>query len=204
MRDILELMKEEKIIAVLRGKNYKEAIEKAEALYKGGIKLIEITFTIPDAEKVIETLTDRWKDAIIGAGTVLNEEMCSRAVEGGARFVVSPHVDEKISETCEKHGIPYFPGVMTPTEVVKALRMGRKALKLFPGSALGPSYVKALKGPFPQIEVMPTGGVSLDNVCEWLNAGCFAVGVGSQLTKGELKEIEEKARQFRAKIRECS
>ncbi|HCZ05811.1 MAG: 2-dehydro-3-deoxyphosphogluconate aldolase / (4S)-4-hydroxy-2-oxoglutarate aldolase [Thermotogota bacterium] len=201
--DPLNLMKKEKIVAVLRGKSYEEAVEKVEALYRGGIKIIEITFTVPEADKVIESLSNKWEDVLIGAGTVLDVGMCRKAIGSGARFVVSPHVDEEISRECEEEGVPYFPGVMTPTEVVKALKMGRKMLKLFPGSALGPSYVKALKGPFPDVEFMPTGGVSLENVCEWLKAGCFAVGVGSQLVKGSPNEVEENARRFLEKIGVC-
>jgi len=199
---VLELMKRDKIIAVLRARSQKEAIQKAIAIFKGGIRLIEITFTVPGADEIIRELVSELEDAVIGAGTVLNAEMCEKALKSGARFVVSPHVDEEISIVCGER-VLYIPGIMTPTEVVKALKMSRTILKLFPGSALGPLYVKALKGPFPSVDIMPTGGVDLDNVCDWLNAGCFAVGVGSSLTRGTVHEVEEKARKFMMKIHEC-
>uniref|UniRef100_UPI0038D25B0C Pseudosymmetric protein nanocages GI4 C Chain n=1 Tax=synthetic construct TaxID=32630 RepID=UPI0038D25B0C len=200
-----ELFKEHKIVAVLRANSREEAIEIALAVFAGGVHLIEITFTVPDADEVIKRLEMlKRAGAIIGAGTVTSVEQCREAVESGAEFIVSPHLDEEISQFCKEEGVFYMPGVMTPTELVKAMKLGHTILKLFPGEVVGPQFVEAMKGPFPNVKFVPTGGVNLDNVCEWFEAGVLAVGVGSALVEGKPSEVAEKARRFVKKIRGCT
>ena len=164
---------------------------------------MEVTFTVPKAEEVMMKIKEDVEGVIVGAGTVLDENTCRAALKSGAEFIVSPHIDEGISKVCEEEGVLYVPGIMTPTEVVRSMRMNRIILKVFPGSTLSPSHVKALKGPFPNVEFIPTGGVNLENICEWFEVGCIAVGIGTSLTKGSIDEVEEKAQKFIEKIRGC-
>lgn len=200
-----ELFKKHQIVAVMRASSVEEAKEKALAVFEGGVRMIEITFTVPDADKVIREISFlKEKGAVVGAGTVTSVEQCKKAIESGAEFIVSPHLDEEISRFCREKGIFYMPGVMTPTELVRAMKLGHTILKLFPGEVLGPTFVKAMKGPFPNVKFVPTGGVNLDNVCEWFKAGVLAVGVGSALVKGTPDEVKEKARAFVEKIRGCT
>jgi len=200
-----ELFKKHRIVAVMRASSVEEAKEKALAVFEGGVRMIEITFTVPDADKVIREISFlKEKGAVVGAGTVTSVEQCKKAIESGAEFIVSPHLDEEISRFCKEKGIFYMPGVMTPTELVRAMKLGHTILKLFPGEVLGPTFVKAMKGPFPNVKFVPTGGVNLDNVCEWFKAGVLAVGVGSALVKGTADEVREKARAFVEKIRGCT
>ncbi|HBF10493.1 MAG TPA: 2-dehydro-3-deoxyphosphogluconate aldolase [Thermotoga neapolitana] len=200
-----ELFKKHQIVAVMRASSVEEAKEKALAVFEGGVRMIEITFTVPDADKVIREISFlKEKGAVVGAGTVTSVEQCKKAIESGAEFIVSPHLDEEISRFCREKGVFYMPGVMTPTELVRAMKLGHTILKLFPGEVLGPTFVKAMKGPFPNVKFVPTGGVNLDNVCEWFKAGVLAVGVGSALVKGTPDEVKEKARAFVEKIRGCT
>ncbi|WP_041844119.1 bifunctional 4-hydroxy-2-oxoglutarate aldolase/2-dehydro-3-deoxy-phosphogluconate aldolase [Thermotoga sp. RQ7] len=200
-----ELFKKHQIVAVMRASSVEEAKEKALAVFEGGVRMIEITFTVPDADKVIREISFlKEKGAVVGAGTVTSVEQCKKAIESGAEFIVSPHLDEEISRFCKEKGIFYMPGVMTPTELMRAMKLGHTILKLFPGEVLGPTFVKAMKGPFPNVKFVPTGGVNLDNVCEWFKAGVLAVGVGSALVKGTPDEVKEKARAFVEKIRGCT
>ncbi|PLV57655.1 bifunctional 4-hydroxy-2-oxoglutarate aldolase/2-dehydro-3-deoxy-phosphogluconate aldolase [Thermotoga sp. SG1] len=200
-----ELFKKHRIVAVMRASSVEEAKEKALAVFEGGVRMIEITFTVPDADKVIREISFlKEKGAVVGAGTVTSIEQCKKAIENGAEFIVSPHLDEEISRFCKEKGVFYMPGVMTPTELVKAMKLGHTILKLFPGEVLGPTFVKSMKGPFPGVKFVPTGGVNLDNVCEWFKAGVLAVGVGSALVKGTPDEVREKARAFVEKIRGCT
>ncbi|MCD6551440.1 bifunctional 4-hydroxy-2-oxoglutarate aldolase/2-dehydro-3-deoxy-phosphogluconate aldolase [Thermotoga sp.] len=200
-----ELLKKHRIIAVMRASSVEEAKEKALAVFEGEVRLIEITFTVPDADSAIREISFlKKKGAVVGAGTVTSVEQCKRAIESGAEFIVSPHLDEEISRFCKEKGVFYMPGVMTPTEIVKAMKLGHRILKLFPGELLGTRFVRAMRGPFPEIKFVPTGGVNLDNVCEWFEAGVLAVGVGSALVKGTPNEVREKARKFIEKIRGCT
>ncbi|MBC7331832.1 MAG: bifunctional 4-hydroxy-2-oxoglutarate aldolase/2-dehydro-3-deoxy-phosphogluconate aldolase [Synergistetes bacterium] len=195
----LERIREEGIVAVLRAESVEKCLQIARELYEGGIRVIEVTFTVPDADKAIKALSEEIKDALIGAGTVLTAEQCKRAIEAGAKYIVSPHLSEEINEVCKEAGIPYVPGIMTPTEYVKAKNMGCEVVKIFPGDVLKPVFIKSMKGPFPEFKAIPTGGVSLENLEEWFKAGAFAVGAGSNLVKGNPKE---NARQFVERIRE--
>jgi len=193
------------LVAVIRGKNIEDAINIAKHAYKGGIRSLEITFTTPGAEEVISELSQfEDQSMIVGAGTVLDSETARIAILKGAHYVVSPHFDKGIALICNRYGIPYLPGCGSVTEIVNALTYGVDVVKLFPGSVLGPSFIKEIKGPIPHVQVMPSGGVSIDNLSEWMGNGAFAIGVGSALTKdiskGDYSTVEKTARKFMDKI----
>lgn len=197
------------VVAVVRANSGEEAIEISKACLKGGIPAIEVTFTVPMAHKVIEQLSEHFSDGsmIVGAGTVLDSETARIAILAGAQYIVSPHFNKEVALLCNTYKVPYLAGCMTITEIVEAMSYGVDVCKLFPGSAFGPSYVKAVKGPLPQANIMPTGGVSLDNVHEWIEAGCVAVGVGGQLTKpaltGDYEGVTKLAKEFVKKVKEA-
>lgn len=171
----------EKVVAVIRGSSYQEAIAISKAAIAGGIRSIEVTYTTPQVRKVFEALLD--EHAIIGAGTVLDSETARDAILNGARFVVSPSFDEKIATLCNRYSVPYFPGCMTITEMIKAVESGCDIIKLFPANQFEPSFIGSINGPLPNVRVMPTGGISLENAKQWIDAGAVAVGIGSDLTK---------------------
>ncbi|GHH97853.1 bifunctional 4-hydroxy-2-oxoglutarate aldolase/2-dehydro-3-deoxy-phosphogluconate aldolase [Neobacillus kokaensis] len=191
------------VVAVVRADSKEEAILISDACVKGGILAIEITFTIRDAESVIKELADHFanhSEVVIGAGTVLDDTTARMAILAGAKFIVSPCFDKQTAKLCHLYQIPYMPGCMTITEMKHALEHGVDIIKLFPGDTLGPGFVKAVKAPLPQVNVMPTGGVNLDNVEQWIKNGCVAVGVGGNLIApaktGEYEKITENARQY--------
>lgn len=199
--EILKRVTASKVVAVVRANSSEEAILISEACIKGGIEAIEVTFTVDYAHEVIKALKQKFKNQLmIGAGTVLDSETARVAILNGADFIVSPAFDLESAKLCNRYQIPYMPGCMTITEMVRAMEAGCDIIKVFPGNAFGPSFIKAVKGPLPQINLMPTGGVSLANCKEWLNNGCVAVGVGGELTAPaktkEYDKIAEIARQF--------
>lgn len=195
------------LIAVIRADSPEQALSIAAAVKKGGIDIIEITLTVPGAIQVIEALKNRYSndEILLGAGTVLDPETARIAMLAGAKFFVSPTVNLEVIRICNRYGKLIMPGCITPTEIVIALEAGADVIKIFPGSITGPSIVKAFKGPFPQANFIPTGGVNLDNIDQWIQHGCVAVGVGSELTKGaesgNFELITETARTFIDKIR---
>lgn len=197
------------IVAVVRAENSEIAEKIAKACIEGGIPAIEVTFTVPGADKVITDLKEKFnKDQlIVGAGTVLDSETARIAILAGAEYIVSPAFDLETAKLCNRYQIPYMPGCMTITEIIQAMEAGADVIKVFPGSVYGPSVIKAIKGPIPQAVLMPTGGVSLENVEEWIKNGCIAVGVGGELTggakTGDYKKITETAKEFVAKIKEA-
>lgn len=200
----LRRIKNTGIVAVVRAENENKAKYIARACMEGGVDAIEITFTVPGAHKVIESLIGEFGDSLlVGAGTVLDSETARTAILAGAKFIVSPAFDLDSAKLCNRYQIPYMAGCMTPTEIIKAMEAGVDIIKIFPGSAVGPSYIKAIKGPLPQANLMPTGGVSLDNVQQWIENGCIAVGVGGSLTKGTQEEITDIAKKFIEKIKEA-
>lgn len=190
------------VVAVIRAKSDQEAIFIAKACRDGGIHALEVTFTVPKANHVIEQLKDTFSpsDLLIGAGTVLDEQTARIAILSGADFIVSPSFDEATAKCCNRYGVPYLPGCMTITEMVKAMEFGCDLLKVFPGNVLGPQFIKSVLGPLPHVHLMPTGGVSLDNVEEWIQAGVSAIGIGSELTApakvGNFTEITQRAKAF--------
>ena len=169
---------------------------------EGGIDSIEITFTVPGAQKVIEDLVVEFGDKLlIGAGTVLDSETARIAILAGANFIVSPGFNLETAKLCNRYQIPYMAGCMTVTEMIAAMEAGVDVLKVFPGSAFGPDFIKAIKGPLPQAVMMPTGGVSIDNVDKWIKNGCIAVGVGGNLTKGSSEDMTNAAKEFVEKVK---
>lgn len=200
--EVLQRIENVGVVAVVRAENSQQAKNIALACMNGGIDSIEITFTVPGAQKVIEALTEEFGDKLlVGAGTVLDSETARIAILAGAKFIVSPAFDLDTARLCNRYQIPYMPGCLTLTEMIKAMEAGADVIKVFPGSLVGPEYIKAVKGPLPQAVLMPTGGVSLDNVDQWIKNGCIAVGVGGNLTKGSSEEMTKSAKEFVDKIK---
>lgn len=189
------------IVAVVRGNTVAEGIRISKACAKGGIPAIEVTYTVPGATEVIKALKEE-KNMIVGAGTVLDATTARIAILAGAEFIVSPAFDEETAKLCNLYQVPYMPGCMTITEMTKAMEYGSEIIKLFPGSAFGPSFVKAVKAPLPQVNIMPTGEVSLENMEEWFANGVVAVGAGGKLASGTDEEIIATAQSFVEKIKE--
>ena len=196
---ILDELKASGVVAVVRGKSHEEARGYMEACLKGGIKSLELTYTIPNLCELIKEYSSH-AEALIGVGSVLNGKMASDAIEAGAKYVVSPGYSEEVNKVCKEMNVLYLPGCMTVSEIMKAMDAGNKMIKLFPGDVFGAKYVKAIKAPIPNVEIMPTGGVSVDNIEEWFANGVSCVGVGSSLIKGSLEDIENTAKAFMKKM----
>ncbi|CAM3117742.1 bifunctional 2-keto-4-hydroxyglutarate aldolase/2-keto-3-deoxy-6-phosphogluconate aldolase [Streptobacillus ratti] len=182
--DILKKIGDEKLVAVIRGKDEEDAYLISKKVIEGGIRIIELTFSTPFVENTIERLSkENISGVLIGAGTVLDDITARIAIMKGARFIVSPHLDKDISRVCNRYKVPYLPGCATITEIVKALESGVDLVKLFPGDMLGAGFIKNTKGPLPHANMMPSGGVSIENMDKWLEVGAYALGIGSALTK---------------------
>lgn len=192
------------LIPVVRAESSDVAMRAIDAIKEGGISVLEITMTVPGAIRVIEEVARRFGDgAIVGAGTVLDSETARACILAGAQFIVSPALDLDTISCCRRYSIPVMPGAMTPTEILIAWKAGADFVKVFPANAVGgPSYIKALKAPLPQIQLVPTGGVSLKTAADFIKAGAAALGVGADLVDtvalraGQDKVITERARQF--------
>lgn len=197
------------VVAVVRAENDEKAKRIADACLEGGVPAIELTFTVPMAHKVIEELAKEYSggEMILGAGTVMDSETARIAILSGAQYIVSPYFNAETVRLCNRYRVPCMPGAMTIKEVVEAMESGADIVKVFPGEAFGPKILKAIKGPVPQAKMMPTGGVDLSNVGEWIKAGAVAVGAGGSLTKGaktgDYKAITETAKEFIAKVKEA-
>ena len=197
------------VVAVVRAESSDQAIRIADACIEGGIPAIELTFTVPRANKVIEDLAAKYShgEIILGAGTVMDPETARIAILAGAEYVVSPYFNAETVKTCNGYRVPCMPGAMTIKEVVEAMEAGADIVKIFPGDLFGPKIIKDIKGPIPYAKMMPTGGVDIDNVHEWINAGAVAVGTGSSLTKGaktgDYAAVTATAKQFVAKVKEA-
>jgi len=192
------------IVPVVRARSAEEALAVVDAIRAGGVDVIELTMTVPGAVEVIRELARRYRDEVVlGAGTVLDAETARACMMAGAQFVVSPILDEACIACCRTYSVPMIPGALTPTEIVRAWRAGAAMVKIFPCSAVGgASYVRAVKAPLPQIDLLPTGGVSLATVGDYIAAGASAVGAGADLVDvakiraGEAAAVTEKARQY--------
>ncbi|MDK0864022.1 bifunctional 2-keto-4-hydroxyglutarate aldolase/2-keto-3-deoxy-6-phosphogluconate aldolase [Clostridium perfringens] len=193
----------EAFVLVLRTNTKDEGIETAKAAIKGGCNIIEVTFTIPNADKVIEELIkDKNEDVVIGAGTVLDAETARIAILAGAEFIVSPSFDKETATLCNRYGIPYIPGCFTPREIKEARECGSDVIKLFPGSAFKPTIVKDLKAPIKGIAVMASGGVSFENMDEWFNNSCDIVSIGSAIIKlKDPAKIEAETRKYIERVK---
>ena len=208
---VLKRIEEVGVIPVVRAASAEEAIAIAEVIGEGGIAILEITLTVPGAIAVIGKLSKRYGDEVlVGAGTVLDEEAARGCIGAGAQFIVSPSLNLATIDLCKRQRIAVFPGALTPTEVVTAWQAGADAVKVFPCSAVGgPKYLRALKAPLPQVNLVPTGGVSLATAKDFIAAGAWALGVGADLVNtkainsGERESVVAAARSYVAAVREA-
>lgn len=199
---VLQKIRDVGLVAVVRAENADSARRIAEACLEGGVAALEITFTVPGAKEVIADLARTYQkgEIILGAGTVMDPETARISILEGAQYVVSPYLNLDTVRLCNRYRIPCMPGCMSVKEVVEAMEAGADIIKIFPGELFGPKIIKAISGPVPQARMMPTGGVTADNVAEWIRAGAVAVGAGSSLTggakTGDYGEITRVARTF--------
>jgi len=209
--DIIKQIKDTGVIPVVRATSADEAMRAIEAIREGGISVFEITMTVPGAVALIERVLKRYgNEVLVGAGTVLDAEAAQACISSGAQFVVSPSLNLEMIEYCRGRDVAVMPGALTPTEVVQAWKAGADFVKVFPAGAVGgASYIKALKAPLPQIELVPTGGVSLTTAGDFIRAGAAALGVGTDLVdlkairEGNAQLITERAKQFIELVREA-
>jgi len=188
--EIVKEIKNNGIVAIIRTKYPDKLIKIAEAILEGGVKFIEITMTVPNALKMIEKVRGTVsKEIILGVGSVLDPETAQKAIDAGAQFVVSPIFKKEIIDKAHKNNVPAVPGTFTPTEMLNAHQYGADIIKVFPADILGMKFFKAVKAPMPDLNLMPTGGVNLDNAGDWINAGACAVGIGTALL--DVKAIEQ-------------
>ncbi len=192
-----------RIVAVVRAPSSEKVVDICRALADGGVDVLEITFTVPDALDLIRTVRDELGDRItLGAGTVLDPETCRAAILAGAEFIVSPTLNLDLIRLCKRYDKAVMPGAFTPTEILTAWEAGADIVKVFPADVGGPAYFKAIRGPLPQVRLMPTGGVNLETARPFLDAGAVALGAGSSLVSkeavanGDMAKITELARQF--------
>ncbi|HEX4132862.1 MAG TPA: bifunctional 4-hydroxy-2-oxoglutarate aldolase/2-dehydro-3-deoxy-phosphogluconate aldolase [Pirellulales bacterium] len=202
-QDQLQRLFDTGIVAILRAADGSQLVDVVECLAGAGIDVIEVTFTVPQAHRVLEQVAGKLGNRVLlGAGTVLDSETARIAILSGAEFVVSPVVNLEVIELCRRYDKAVLPGALTPTEIVHAWQAGADVVKVFPCDSLGPGYLKAVRGPLPQIRLLPTGGVNLDTAAAFLQAGACALGLGSSLVepsavaKRDLGRIESLARQY--------
>ena len=202
-REMMELIHKTGVIAIMRAKSSDQLLAAADAIKAGGVQAIEVTMTTPGALDVIRQATERYgADVLFGAGSVLDPESARAAILAGAQFVVCPTLNLKTIEICHRYAIPVVPGAYTPTEILTAWEAGADMVKVFPASVGGPAYFKAIKGPLPQVKLVPVGGVNLDTTADFIRAGADAVGVGGALVSqklldaGDFAALTERARRF--------
>jgi len=209
--EVLQTIRDVGVIPVVRASSAEEAIHVVEAIKAGGLPILEITMTVPGAVKVIEQLVKRFgEEAIVGAGSVLDSDSARACIRAGAQFIVSPALNLETIACCHDLDLAVIPGALTPTEIVLAWNAGADLVKVFPAGAMGgASYIKSLKAPLPQIELVPTGGVTLANVASFIEAGAGAVGVGTDLVdnrairSGHPEKITQAARAFIEAVRQA-
>jgi 2-dehydro-3-deoxyphosphogluconate aldolase/(4S)-4-hydroxy-2-oxoglutarate aldolase len=207
--EIISRITETGLVAVVRADNADQAERITDACIAGGVAAIEITYTVPGASEVIKTLSSKYKtgEIIIGAGTVLDAETAREAILSGAQYIVSPCLNVEEVQLCNRYRVFCMPGAMTIKETVECMENGAEVVKIFPGELFGPAIIKAIRGPIPYAKLMPTGGVSLENVGKWIKAGAVAVGVGSNLTggakTGDYNKITEIAKQYISAIQQA-
>jgi len=210
-KQIVEQLESLGLVPVVRASSADEAMQVIEAIKAGGVNVLEITMTVPGAIRVIEKVADKYgSDVLVGAGTVLDPETARACLLAGAQFIVSPALNLETIAMCHRYSAPVMPGVLTPTEVITAWSAGADFVKVFPcGAVGGASYIKNLKGPFPQIKMIPTGGVSLKTAQDFIKAGASALGVGTDLVdvkeirEGNPQVVTERAQQFIELVREA-
>lgn len=202
--DTLNTIKENKIIAIIRNAKADDILPIVKSLYKSGIRAIEITMNSPKALESIELVATEMKDkVVVGAGTVLDAESARLAILSGATFILSPTLNKETIQMTKKYGAVSIPGALSPTEILDAYEYGGDIIKVFPTTSMGPEYIKDLQGPLPQIPLLPTGGIDLNNIEQFMKAGAVGVGLGSSLVNTKLeaneeyyKNLEETAKQF--------
>jgi len=206
--ETLDRLKAATVIAVVRAASAADAVAVAETLADAGVTAIELTYTTPGATVAIREARDRLAGrALVGAGTVTSDEQLREAVDAGAAFLVSPHLDPMLLDAMLATGLLALPGVLTPSEAAAALRRGAQAVKIFPAASVGPGFLRALRGPFPELRAIPTGGLGPGDAAEWLDAGAWAIGVGGALAPPRLAddrartELAERARALLAAVR---
>jgi 2-dehydro-3-deoxyphosphogluconate aldolase/(4S)-4-hydroxy-2-oxoglutarate aldolase len=203
----LELIMESGVVAIMRAKSSDQLMAAADAILQGGVRAIEVTMTTPGALDVIRQATSQLTDDVLfGAGTVLEPESARAAILAGAQFIVCPTLNLETIRICNRYSIPVMPGAYTPTEILAAWEAGATMVKVFPASAGGPSYIKAIKAPLPQVKLTAVGGVDLGNCADFIRAGCEVVGIGGELVNQKLLDardfaaITERARLFRQEV----
>ena len=206
---IIEKIHETGMVAIIRTASSETACNVTGIMFEEGVVVQEITMTVPGGVQVLEEISRKYrKDGLIlGAGSVLDPETARICILAGAEFIVTPSLNTEVIRLCNRYSIPCIPGIATPTEYVEAMELGVDVVKAFPGEVLGPGFIKALRGPFPEAKIIPTGGVNYTNLEPWFKAGAYAVGMGSGLTKPEDREgdqelIRETARKVLKRIRE--
>lgn len=197
------------VVAVIRGKSKAQGLGICKASVAGDLKSLEVAYTTPKASEIIAELKEFYAEdptVVVGAGTVLDMVTARSAIESGADFIVSPAFDAEVATMCNLYQIPYMPGCMTITEITTALKAGVDIIKVFPGDIVGSRFIKDVKGPLPYVNLMPTGGVNLDNMAEWFANGVISVGIGSDLTRGltgdNFEVVTSNAQAYMAKLRE--
>ncbi len=202
---VLARLKEDCLVAVIRAHDLEQGEKVIQAVVDGGINFIEICMTVDVGSPIdlIAAMVKKYRDndkIVIGAGTVLDPETARMAIMAGANYVVSPGMNIETIKLCNRYRVPMLPGVLTPTEAITAMEYGCDVIKVFPGNLVGPAAISSFKGPLPQGEFMPSGGVDVDNVDKWIKAGAYAVGTGSSLTKGaktgDYAAVTAKAQEF--------
>ena len=196
------------VVAVIRLQDPDRLKGVIDALGEGGVRALEVTMTVPRAIQLIDAIAPTLPDGfVIGAGTILDPETARAAILAGARFVVGPVFNPSVIEMCHRYDVAVMPGCFTPTEILQAWEAGADVVKVFPATALGPSYFKDVRGPLPQVKLMPTGGVSIDNAGDWIKAGAVAIGVGTAMVDakavaaGDWATITQKASRFVEAVR---
>ncbi len=188
-------------VGIIRARSAAEATSIGKALVSGGLPIVEVAYTTPDASSAIAALRAECPDAIIGAGTVLDGARAFAAISAGAQFLVSPAVVEDVLRAGGRYGLPVLPGAATPTEICLAMELGADMVKLFPAGSLGVEFMRSIAAAMPQVPFVPTGGVTADNALDWLEAGAVAVGVGGGLVRGDPAGIQQRAEELAARLR---
>ena len=207
--EVLRKIKEAGVVAVVRGDSKEQGLKIVEAAIKGGIKVMELTVTVPNPVEFLREVAEKYRDTdiIVGAGTVLDAETARACILAGAEFIVSPSLDIDTLKLCNRYKVCVMPGVMTVKDAITAMEYGVDVVKIFPANLYGPSVIKSFKGPLPQGDFMPTGGVTVENLHEWFEAGAVVVGTGGSLTKGaktgDYDAVEKEAKRFIDAYKAC-
>jgi 2-dehydro-3-deoxyphosphogluconate aldolase/(4S)-4-hydroxy-2-oxoglutarate aldolase len=196
---------EQRVFAIVRSDTYERATETADTLLGAGISSLEISLTTPFALDAITTLRrETGEDSVIGAGTVLDAASARLAIDAGARFLVSPSLEPGVISTGHRYGVPVFPGVTTPTEIVRAMELGADALKVFPASGHDPRWLRDVRAPLPQAALLPTGGVTVENAPEWIAAGAVACGMGAALAEGDRETVSKRVSELLQRLEDAA